>query len=367
MEAATNGNLKMVQYLVENSADVNHAKPGWDTPAQAAIRSNRNPQVIQYLLNRPDIDLNKTGGGGETLSETAIRVGNKDAFGILLNKCSEDQLNELNQNDLTPLMMAALLGRLDMVKELVERGAEIDARNSNGDTASLLAASVRGKDIMEFLKQHGASQQTTNRAGLTADQLLKKMEIQEHDRGVLKKLDKLLKPDMSEEDVENIKKLIETIKSRDNLNMVYEEGCTILGVAAFSGNRDIVTLLTDRGAKVCITNEAFRRPFQSAIDNGDVAMLKLLFKKGGEQGNPINPQWFLCMAAGSAKIEVVRFLVNEGADVNTESPDWDWFSGLSPSEVVQGSLRSATRNKKKGEIKILNQIMTLLEECGANP
>ena len=57
--------------------------------------------------------------------------------------------------NLTALSMAAYEGHLDVVQELVERNAEINARNTDGWTA-LMGARVNGKaDVAAYLVAHG--------------------------------------------------------------------------------------------------------------------------------------------------------------------------------------------------------------------
>jgi len=53
-------------------------------------------------------------------------------------------------------MMAAKKGRLDVVKYLVAKGADVNARAKGGITPLMMAASAGKKDVVEFLKQHGA-------------------------------------------------------------------------------------------------------------------------------------------------------------------------------------------------------------------
>lgn len=57
--------------------------------------------------------------------------------------------------EITALSQAAFEGYLDVVQELVERNAEINARNTDGWTA-LMGARLNGKaDVDAYLVAHG--------------------------------------------------------------------------------------------------------------------------------------------------------------------------------------------------------------------
>jgi ankyrin repeat protein len=51
----------------------------------------------------------------------------------------------------TPLMHAVMLGRLDVVKWLVQHGASLESKNINGETALTCATSNEKAGIFQFL------------------------------------------------------------------------------------------------------------------------------------------------------------------------------------------------------------------------
>ena len=54
-------------------------------------------------------------------------------------------------------MWAAFHGHLDIVKILVDKGANVNVRDNNGWTALLVAEVYDKQDVAEFLEQHGAN------------------------------------------------------------------------------------------------------------------------------------------------------------------------------------------------------------------
>ena len=59
--------------------------------------------------------------------------------------------------DQTPLFMEARWGHLEVVKYLVEKGANINAKDSYGTYAIIDAAVCNHFDVVEYLKEKGAS------------------------------------------------------------------------------------------------------------------------------------------------------------------------------------------------------------------
>ena len=85
---------------------------------------------------------------------------------LLLQSGANIEAKDKNGN--TPLMRAASWGRTENVKLLLDRGAKIDARNSHGDTALTIAlagdASLTGATV-RLLAERGSNENAANRKG----------------------------------------------------------------------------------------------------------------------------------------------------------------------------------------------------------
>ncbi len=59
--------------------------------------------------------------------------------------------------------MAAYEGQLDVVRLLIEKGADVNAMNENGFTPAMVAAYVGYDEIVSILRQHGALLENASR------------------------------------------------------------------------------------------------------------------------------------------------------------------------------------------------------------
>ena len=94
-------------------------------------------------------------------------VGNGDSLvGYLLAPGANHNVNAKDKNGWTALMMAAVKGNVDCVKNLIAAGAEVNAKNKDGCTALMMAAAPHVKknylgedevhDVAAILRAAGA-------------------------------------------------------------------------------------------------------------------------------------------------------------------------------------------------------------------
>jgi ankyrin repeat protein len=155
-----------------------------------------DPRVIQRQLQQ-GIDPNLTDSRGRTALFTAVREGSEGALAALLAS-SKVNVDAVNADGETPLMLAAIRGSLLMVQALVKRGAavnrpgwtplhyacsgpdhgvaafliaqgaELNARSENGTTPLMMAARYGGGDLVPLLLRAGAEPRAANEQELTA-------------------------------------------------------------------------------------------------------------------------------------------------------------------------------------------------------
>ncbi|CAG8001094.1 unnamed protein product [Penicillium salamii] len=103
----------------------------------------------------------------------ASRSGDINIVDVLLRHGAPMDLIEYDE---TPLMFAVSEQQLDMLAFLIEKGADIDARDSKGHTALMCAALDAKFSVLELLIQKGADVHIQDGQGLTALDLARKEE-----------------------------------------------------------------------------------------------------------------------------------------------------------------------------------------------
>lgn len=104
------------------------------TPLIEAAANNPSSSIIELLYDY-GADPDKPNDAGITPLEAALREGRTGNALALLRVCRDDDGNGKNR----ALMSAAKDGNIPAVRELIQAGADLNARDSDGNTALILA------------------------------------------------------------------------------------------------------------------------------------------------------------------------------------------------------------------------------------
>jgi hypothetical protein len=153
--AALAGKADAVRALLEAGADIYASSPSGTISAVHDALRGAEPELALLLLDYPC----ERAYQGE-LSPTDATLGGDARVKFLL--AAEDK------DGCTPLHLAASAGAADVVREMLELGAFVDATDKLGRTPLHMAARYgRGDDAMDVLLEHGAN------AGLVREELWK--------------------------------------------------------------------------------------------------------------------------------------------------------------------------------------------------
>jgi ankyrin repeat protein/beta-lactamase regulating signal transducer with metallopeptidase domain len=164
INATKNGDLREVRHLLAGGADPNQLEGG-GPPLLVALRSGYQVIAKELMDHGADLSLQST-FNGETILMIATAAGNIDLARQAIKKGVD--INALSQKGDSALHLAARGNHLEILKMLLELGAEVNIRGYFGTTPLFTAAQNGNSKIVEQLLTHGADAQARSMSGNTA-------------------------------------------------------------------------------------------------------------------------------------------------------------------------------------------------------
>jgi ankyrin repeat protein len=120
-----------------------------------AVRDGDGDEATKYL-NKPGAPVLNTRdpGTGETALHISVRTHADNWVGFLLNKGANPDIKDRNGN--TPLHVAALVGDPTSLTYLLGMKARVNATNNSGETPLILAVHRKDIDAVRLLVDAGA-------------------------------------------------------------------------------------------------------------------------------------------------------------------------------------------------------------------
>uniref|UniRef100_A0A452QT92 Ankyrin repeat and sterile alpha motif domain containing 6 n=1 Tax=Ursus americanus TaxID=9643 RepID=A0A452QT92_URSAM len=170
MLSALIGRLGVAQQLVEKGANPDHLSVLEKTAFEVAL-DRKHRDLADYLdpltTVRP-----KTGQAHRSPDILLLLAGNCQLVKEIADE-DPNYVNLVNGDGATPLMLAAVMGQLPLVQLLVERHADIDKQDSVHGWTALMQATYHGnKEIVKYLLNQGADVTLRAKNGYTAFDLV---------------------------------------------------------------------------------------------------------------------------------------------------------------------------------------------------
>nr|WP_298292132.1 ankyrin repeat domain-containing protein [Thiomonas sp.] len=151
-----------VRRLLALGFDPNAVDSKGNSALYLALRYN-SLKVARVLIDDPRVNLNQLNPADENALMIACLQGDLDIVKLMVEKGAE-----INKPGWTPLAYAATRGRTAIVKYLLDHSAYIDAAAPNGSTPLMMAAYFGYDSTVELLLDEGADPNLKNAFGYTA-------------------------------------------------------------------------------------------------------------------------------------------------------------------------------------------------------
>ncbi len=243
------------------------------------------------------------------------------------------------------LIIAASEGNLARAKDLVARGADVNAKDKFSKTPLIQAASKGYAVIVEYLIGKRADVNAKDNSGRTP-----------------------LSHAVYNGNSKIVTFLIENgadVNKRDNT------GKTALFAAVRTGNVEILRLLIDKGAEIDVKGKRdYVTPLMEASERGHTEIAKILIEKGADiNAKQITGLTSLRMAAFNLDTAMVKLLINSGANINAVDMNGGTIltalASVSYKEMMMGGAMSGTTTRRVRAD--MAKMVKLLLENGADP
>jgi ankyrin repeat protein len=305
--AAASWDYRAVELLIKKGADVNAVTKSGNTPLYLAVEDfgqkktiDEKKKMIKILVDSgadPMCRVNSFTPIEEALSSQDTEIADYLIKMIKIN--AKDSSGDI------PIHHAIRANNLEMVKLLIENGADINIKDDVNYTplhvARLIKGEVEDQEIIKLLEEKGAI-----------------------DEG---KEEKIIEcPGPTEEEV--LKRVKEMIASGKDINLKDEYGSTELHMAALRGHINVVKLLIENHADLNLYDENGFMPLHCALFKSDYQIAKLLIENGADVNAknrqtgdaPLND---LISREGKDVLSIIKYLLDKGADINSHDDHGD--------------------------------------------
>src|SRR2546423_1161103 len=247
-----NNNLYAVSLLLSKGMSVNAATNLGTTPLHMAVKKG-NKAMLQLLLEKGG-DIFKEDGESYTVLGRAIVEGRNTATEIVrLLIANGAKLNGFARNGnmpTKPLILAVEFGKANLVRTLLDEGADIETKDSQGTTPLIKAAQVSRKEEIKILLWKKANINATNNKAETP--LIAAIKARSDEIAIL------------------------LMRSGADIECKDQDGGTPLFIAAKMGLLGVIAEMVERGVVTEVGYSKGLTPVEIAQRNGHTAVVELL-------------------------------------------------------------------------------------------
>lgn len=327
--AAEHKAIESIKLLLAAGANINMQNKKGETPLFCAVEEGAGLEIVKVLLAAgADPNIAATKRNNSTPLIEAVREAQPEVLDALL--AAGAKVDMAVANGRTALIFAIRDEALPLIRKLLAAGANPNLADTSGSTPIMYAAS-KGMEMLTALAGAKADPQTVGKNGTNLFMICcsRKSYTPEQLKTVLGWGFTINATDekgrtalMYAAKAKNYAALAFLLNTGANVNAKDEEGNTALLLCDMKG--ETVKLLLDAGADVKAVNTDGVSVMYNAASDTDLTVVRALIAKGAPMNiakvkNGYTPLMFAVRMRG--KLELIRLLVDSGADVHAAGKD----------------------------------------------
>jgi ankyrin repeat protein len=292
------GHADIAKYLIEQGADINLKDKDKSAPLHNAAYLG-NLEIVDILLKKGAVSLNEGNFRGQTPLHFACERGLPEVANRLLDAGADIEARDMIGR--TPLMTTGISKNISVAKDLIKRGADINAVVKRGPatyTTLTVAAMYGFKDLVDLLIDKDAS--------ISKD---------------------TLEPTLAFAVQMGHPRLFEyVLKNGVDLDVVREKDPSFVFNVAAGGSVEIMKALLDHGFDADQKDKDGWTPLHIAAVEGKIEMIEFLISKGiNKDARNMKGETAYHVALAAEAVEAAAFLKKAGAD--TSAPRFPELKG----------------------------------------
>ncbi|XP_075225754.1 no mechanoreceptor potential C [Lycorma delicatula] len=259
----------------------------------ASRQTGTATSILRALLQAAGRDIRiRPDGKGKIPLLLAVEAGNQSMCRELLAQQTVDQLKATTENGDTALHLAARKRDVDMVRILVDYGANVDSQNGEGQTPLHIASAEGDETLVKYFYGVRASASIPD----CQDRTPMHLAAEYGHASIIEILADKFKASIFE-------------RTKD--------GSTLMHIASLNGHADCAMMLFKKGVYLHMPNKNGARSIHTAAMYGHVGIINTLLQKGEKVDVTTSDNYTaLHIAVEAGKPAVVETLLGYGADVH---------------------------------------------------
>ncbi|CAD6208853.1 GSCOCG00010682001-RA-CDS, partial [Cotesia congregata] len=259
----------------------------------ASRQTGTATSILRALLNAAGREIRLSiDGKGKIPLLLAVEAGNQSMCRELLAQQAPEQLRATTPAGDTALHLAARRRDVDMVRILVDYGAQVDMQNGEGQTPLHIASAEGDETLVKYFYGVRASASIADHQDRTPMHLAA-------ENGHASIIDLLAE------------------KFRASIFERTKDGSTLMHIASLNGHSECANMLFKKGVYLHMPNKRGARSIHTASRYGHVGIISTLLQRGEKVDATTNDNYTaLHIAVESAKPAVVETLLGYGAEVH---------------------------------------------------